>query len=559
MKRSSYIFFLLLACGLVPSSSTTIFEEPDVWDADEILSKGDAVELVLDWLEVQPFPGGPSFETRALGGSFPGPTITISAGVTLNIKFRNNLKRQNSAKRASDAAVYRNQFQDPDVGNLHFHGAHVTSVLPGDDTTMAVEPGDSYDYLLPFMDRHMPGIHWIHSHHHGSTSLHLGGGAAMALIVKDPPGFLPQQIADAEEAVMVLQDIDVREQLYTASRAGDDKYAANLQKLLDVGIPGADESNYRFVTVNGQHQPTLNTKTGTWTRWRILYAGWQDLSLEFEKVLDEAQCEFQLLAKDGIYLTDYPRPVDMLPIAPGGRADVMVRCNSAGVTKIHALGRMTLTVVAESEDNLSSSSDEDLVPWTPDVRPDYLVDLMSAEVSPGCSCSTKLEGYDDGSLINRKVYIPGNHFLHTSYLGATVERKLSFGYLSHSYHQHVYPFQVVSSESKEISDYFKVGDWHDTYMYGIADLTIRYRPTVLPGKIMVHCHNSLHADRGMMAKEYVRDIRDGQCQCEVDGSISGVGIVDDLDKGGHYNGSANLKCLSTVAICLIVTSLALLL
>merc|ERR1712176_151886 len=128
----------------------------------------------------------------------------------------------------------------------------------------------------------------------------------------------------------------------------------------------------------------------------------------------------------------------------------------------------------------------------------------------------------------------GNNYMHTSYLGAVVERTLR-GMEEHSYHQHVYPYQLIdfpNRDSKEGNEYFKVGDWHDTYLdkkQKGGPVTIRYKTTDIPGKIMVHCHNTLHADNGMIQKEYIRDDESVDCACDIFDSISGLGIVDDID------------------------------
>lgn len=73
---------------------------------------------------------------------------------------------------------------------------------------------------------------------------------------------------------------------------------------------------------------------------------------------------------------------------------------------------------------------------------------------------------------------PGHFFeedfvLHQSFLGAVVERSLSAR--GHPYHQHVYPFQVISGfgnseqggrtrggQSDGAANYEMPGDWHDT-------------------------------------------------------------------------------------------------
>ena len=68
--------------------------------------------------------------------------------------------------------------------------------------------------------------------------------------------------------------------------------------------------------------------------------------------------------------------------------------------------------------------------------------------------------------------------------------------------------------SLSLSLYFAaISDWHDTILGGP---TIRYRPTVFTGKVMIHCHILEHEDEGMMAMEYIHPANDtdGQfCTC----------------------------------------------
>lgn len=486
------------------------------------------IELDLDWLEVDPGFGGPPYVTRALGGSFPGPAVLLSAGTTLEVRFRNRLTPQPGAE-----AGLENHITDPDTANLHFHGAHVTSVLPGDDTTLVVPPGGSYDYVIPFPANHAPGLHWIHPHHHGSTSLQVGGGAACALIVKDPPGSLPAAVAAAaaEDIVMVVQDVDVFKLEQQARRGRDERFRQGLAAVIASDAAGHDAA-HRFVTVNGVHRPTLRMTRGRWQRWRILFAGWRTAALDLRPSADAdgAACEFQLLAKDEVYLADYPRAVRSLPVPPGGRADVMVRCRQIGTAAYVAIGRPVLdvVVVAAGDDADASAADGDLAPWAPPGRPDYLRDLTATEPTPGCACDTSFDGENGGdSAVGGRKYVGDNSYLHTTYLGAVVERRVGFEH-PHSYHQHVHPFQLVSSAAADgaAPGYFEVGDWHDTFMDGSRDVTFRYATTVLPGKIMVHCHNTIHSDRVMMAKEYVRNVTDGECRCDIHGPISGEGLVD---------------------------------
>lgn len=116
-----------------------------------------------------------------------------------------------------------------------------------------------------------------------------------------------------------------------------------------------------------------------------------------------------------------------------------------------------------------------------------------------------------------------NQILHTSYIGAVVERTLAVN--DYPYHQHVCPYQLVSG----FDGYDQIGDWHDTVM---GNDVIRYVPTEYTGKIMVHCHRLIHEDLGMMAIENVTST--GTCTCTapsdftvaiVAGSVALVAVI----------------------------------
>jgi len=58
--------------------------------------------------------------------------------------------------------------------------------------------------------------------------------------------------------------------------------------------------------VNGLTEPVLTLKPGEWQRWRILAPYIAKIGGPVEVDLPDS-CEMQLLAKDGIYIRDYPR------------------------------------------------------------------------------------------------------------------------------------------------------------------------------------------------------------------------------------------------------------
>eukprot|EP00579_Thalassiosira_antarctica_P014394 CAMPEP_0201944786 /NCGR_PEP_ID=MMETSP0903-20130614/53570_1 /ASSEMBLY_ACC=CAM_ASM_000552 /TAXON_ID=420261 /ORGANISM="Thalassiosira antarctica, Strain CCMP982" /LENGTH=745 /DNA_ID=CAMNT_0048487841 /DNA_START=56 /DNA_END=2294 /DNA_ORIENTATION=+ len=70
-----------------------------------------------------------------------------------------------------------------------------------------------------------------------------------------------------------------------------------------------------------------------WYRWRMALSSVRE-SISF--LSQSGACEFQLLAKDGIYLTDAPRTVPAIILSPGNKADVAVRCSKVGQEYMNA-------------------------------------------------------------------------------------------------------------------------------------------------------------------------------------------------------------------------------
>ncbi|CAJ1966398.1 unnamed protein product [Cylindrotheca closterium] len=439
--------------------------------------------------------------SRLFNGQLPGATLRIQPGDTLKINFQNLLTDNNGA-----LGYVHNTYSAADETNLHFHGLHVSGELPSDDVTHVVGPGESYDYMTTLPDSHLPGTHWMHPHRHGSTSLQVGAGAASAIVVEDPPDFLPDQIANAPEVMFMAQYFHVNELNRIQEQSND--------QLTNIRNAPSNE----FTLVNGALQPTISINPGEWTRFRIIWSQWRNGNLDFS-IVAQGGCEMQLLAKDGIYIRDYPRAIDMAPIVPGGRADIMVRCRDPSTYYSISGQGGTLATIVTTDVEVESS---DLEAWEPPY-PAYLSDLRGATVSPGCSCTTEFDGTD---TVNGIAFEYGLT-LHTSYLGAVVERVMGGQANEHPYHQHVYPFQLTTGYNNNRDAYNQIGDWHDVVM---GDGTIRYSPTEFTGKLMVHCHRLIHEDLGMMAMEQVGEQEGGTCSCTAAPGL-GLGAIIGIAAG----------------------------
>jgi FtsP/CotA-like multicopper oxidase with cupredoxin domain len=284
----------------------------------------------------------------------PGPTIVCEQGKELVLELTNKLKQQPAQDTYTRVA---NQFRHPDLTNLHTHGMHIsphghTTSNTSDNVLLVVQPADWSGTGLPGQSRtyryqvpadHMPGTLWIHPHVHGSSAIQVGGGAAFALLIKDPPDYLPAQVAAAPDKVMVVQylvgGMNRFESLNTIAReSGDHEF--KLERNLDFKtVPGAkgkcshsttvSNKSYKwseaildpnrvppkqsecaadFHTLNGQIQPVLTLEQGKWERWRFINAGWtlERLALTINDKNGET-CDIELLAKDSIYIRNFPR------------------------------------------------------------------------------------------------------------------------------------------------------------------------------------------------------------------------------------------------------------
>ena len=424
------------------------------------------------------------FQTFMLNGTLPGPTIRVKAGDRMRILFQNRLPAQPNAKKV------HNEFGYVDESNLHFHGLHVHGDLPSDDTKLVVGPGEVFQYETTLPDDHMPGTNWIHPHRHGSSALQVGGGAALALIVEDPDNSLPEQVANAEEVLMVVQDLALTELSRIAQRSGDS---------LVWSTPAGDQPD--LLLLNGEHLPQIAASPGQWQRWRVIFAGWRNVHRGALNLAING-CEMQLLAKDGMYISDFPRAIEMAPIPAGGRADIMVRCQAPSTSYQVTSGDALIATLKTSGISVDSSA---LLAWSPDL-PSYMQNLQTTAASEGCSCDTEVEEASiNGVPFSEKTA------LHQTFLGAVVERKIITG--GHPYHQHFYPFQLIDGFAS--TDFFQLGDWHDTFMSdGLTrtPVTVRFKATTIAGEMMLHCHRLDHEDRGSMAYEIISKTG-SECNC----------------------------------------------
>lgn len=223
-------------------------------------------------------------------GSYPGPVVRVRQGDTLRLVLDNALPPGD----VNPLGVSRG------ATNLHTHGLHVAPSDPADNAMREIRPGESWTYTYD-LSRQRPGtLAWYHPHVHGLVAEQLWSGLAGPLVVEDPSDVL----ADVETHTLVLKD-------FAFSGGRPAPYTSPVDFMTGKVGP--------VVTVNDTVEPVLEARPGQVQRWRVLNAS---TSRTYRLRLEGHS--LRVVGSDG-GLLDRPYPVDTLLLAPGERADLLVK------------------------------------------------------------------------------------------------------------------------------------------------------------------------------------------------------------------------------------------
>lgn len=168
----------------------------------------------------------------------------------------------------------------------------------------------------------MPGTFWYHPHFHGSTFTQTAAGAFGMIIIEDPEDYLPQQYEDMPEIEMLFSEHILAFLQSSATTSGDN--LGNWTEGEGLTVTNATTTITDMLRlVNKQYKPLVTMEQNRWYRWRMVQAS----AFSSQFIDPPAGCEFQLLAKDGIYLNDFPRSVPKILLNPGQRAGEYTSCH----------------------------------------------------------------------------------------------------------------------------------------------------------------------------------------------------------------------------------------
>ncbi len=404
-------------------------------------------------------------ETKMLNynESFPGPLLHARVGDRVIVHFDNGLDEPTT---------------------IHWHGLRISDQMDGSPMIQApVLPGESftYDFVVPDA-----GTFWYHTHLHQIEQLERGLYGAIVVHELAPPTF-------TAERIVVVDDIrlDANNQIAPFVLSGPDLMAGRVGN---------------FLLANGQPSELLTTiPRGGVERWRVVLAS---NAIAFGLRIRGADAK--LIATDG-GLLPAQLPLARVEIAAGQRYEFEVRPKaSASEVVLEAM-----VVVSDGQGNVSeqpfpllrATVEGEVVaaePVYPSVTLPKTTDLPAWAESLDWKLSAKNVGGVVQFTINGKsdfIDTAGEThehvLLHTFEPNVPVLITLTSGVSpAHPFHIHGQFFQIIERGGQPVSD--EPGLKDTVELRGGESVTVlSYMEN--PGRWMVHCHISEHAENGMMA------------------------------------------------------------
>jgi FtsP/CotA-like multicopper oxidase with cupredoxin domain len=484
---------------------------------------------------------------QVLPAQFPGPTLEIQPGDTVNLTIHNSLADTPSQIPPDDL-----------ITNIHFHGMDVNAQGNGDNVYREVLPGGTYQTQVQVPSTAPPGIDWYHPHHHMATSDQIYGGLAGAIQVGDPLDPWPQYLGQYNERLLVLSSglIDPTDPSHPDERTMDDPLPAAPGKPpvpTTQGLPydtyvtnpdGSTSLTWRKY-VNGEFMPTLTLRPGQTEIWTF---GGFDRVGSFNLGITDANGKNPwsgtILGYDGNETNVLPQPITLslpkTPIStnPQGLPDPL---RPDGPMTVDPGARLTLAVTA---------------PLTPGTY--YLVDNYTLSNLPyfanggyqsfalatiqvqGAPVTTPAPVFNPtGSIPDLYTAIPDQQrtFSFESDTSGKIATMMINGStftdgpitplqvgqveqwtlinpstVDHPFHIHQTDFAVISINGQSVSTqpvstpnsalfptYYHYTSLRDTVNVPAGgNVVVRFRVSPELGKYVFHCHILAHEDAGMM-------------------------------------------------------------
>jgi len=236
------------------------------------------------------YPGGPKIQAWAFNGQVPGPTLRVTEGDVVRVRFTNEHTSNHT---------------------LHFHGLNVPNemdgVAYGHLHHLEVKPGETHIYEFV---ADPAGTHMYHCHVNSPQHIDMG---MVGVVIVEPKDKRAEPKVD-KERVVLLDDWYVNEN-------GDHEAMAHPAMI--------HQANY--FTVNGKAFPAVEPITlvqGEKVRVRMINVGYQAHSMHLHGQ------SFVVTHRDGRPVK-VPQEQDTLLIGPGERYDLVFTATNPGLWLFH--------------------------------------------------------------------------------------------------------------------------------------------------------------------------------------------------------------------------------
>jgi FtsP/CotA-like multicopper oxidase with cupredoxin domain len=397
-------------------------------------------------------------------GLLPAPTIFARQGGEAHVRLLNHL---------------------PEPTIVHWHGLLVPAQADGHPRD-AIDPGASFDYSFPIVQR--AGTFWYHPHAHHLTAGQIQRGLAGFFIIRDQEEEELRLPSGPREILLMLQDRDGN----AATAFGYAPTTADLRTGMLRDVPFG----------NGTRQPTLQV-SGQRYRFRILNASQARVYL---LGLDNG-ARLTLIGNDGGLLPSAAE-VESVFLGVGERIDVLI--------DFAPFPRGTRLMLKSLPWSLESSSDGrypqglemnllELICHGRGSNDSPLPPILSSvpRLVPGAAADRQFvfrsTGQQDMHQINGRTF-DMNRVDEQIPLGQ-VERWRFFNdsALPHPVHLHGTHFQVESRSGGRNQVFPHEAGWKDTVLVmPLETVAVLVRFDRYRGIFPLHCHNLQHEDMGMM-------------------------------------------------------------
>jgi FtsP/CotA-like multicopper oxidase with cupredoxin domain len=394
---------------------------------------------------------GAIVRAKVYRGTFPGPTLRVRPGDTLELRVVNNLGEPT---------------------NLHEHGFHVSPIGIADNVLRTM-PGHSANSVRVRIPRSTaPGTYWYHSHLHGLVEEQVFSGLSGVIVVEGQDERLPRALRGVPDHVIALKDVQI-------------KGGAIVDRNINSSAPTTR-------TVNGQVDPVLRVQTNRTQLLRLANIG---ADIWYRLALDGAR--FRVIAEDA-------NPVGRvwqartLVLPPGKRYDVLVRWPRPGTYHLRTLPMSTgpagdsypgslLATVRVAGPRVQDA------PWPVSLAP--LPHLERAHVDRVRHLTFSEDQAQNRFMINGRQF-DASRVNQVVRFGATEEWVIHNASRElHPFHLHVDDFQVVAVNGRP----YHARSLQDTVPLPIGGtVRIRMRFRDFLGAFVYHCHILAHEDAGMM-------------------------------------------------------------